>query len=308
VRQTAQRTEGSLQCLLCGCSNHRPAFNEFGIDILQCRACGHVFSSFAANPHYDGFWGDEVGQDGHIYWSKARGRMHGDFARRFLVGRSGRLLDMGCGLGFFLKAISRYTDWEGYGCEISAAAVRYARETLGLRNVIQTRLEDSDLKPGSFDIVTMWDVLEHVLHPDPLLQRCHALLREGGLCFIRTPNVSLHLPRARLVRLLLGMRPHIAYLQARDHLHHYSMSSIRRLLERNGFAHVEFLHLHPVQSDGFWGSARNAWFETVRAMAIVTGGHVNLDNLFVVARKGSSTEPKPAEEGKSNETFGLGNA
>jgi 2-polyprenyl-3-methyl-5-hydroxy-6-metoxy-1,4-benzoquinol methylase len=290
MTETAHLAVAPLRCLLCGSSTHRRVFNEFGVDILRCRACRHVFSSFSAKPHYDGFWGNEVREGEHFYWSKARARMHQEFASRFLVGRSGRLLDMGCGLGFFLKAMSPYASWERYGCEISGAAIRHARETLGLRNVFRTRLEDADLQRDFFDIVTMWDVLEHVLRPDPLLQRCHALLREGGVCFIRTPNVFLQLPRARLTRLVLGMRPRMAYLQARDHLHHYSMVSICRLLERNGFSRVEFLHLHPVQSRGWRGGAKNAWFEAVRALAVVTGGRVNLDNLFVLARKGSSTD------------------
>jgi len=283
-----------VQCLLCGGVRQRPIFNEFGIDILQCLECHHVFSSFAANLHYDGFWGEEVADGDHLYWSKARARMHQDFFSRFLVGRSGRLLDMGCGLGFFLKAMALYTSWEAHGCEISPAAVRYAREKLGLPNVICGPLEEVDLPQSSFDLITIWDVIDHVLRPDPLLRHCHALLREGGLCFIRVPNVSIQLPRARLVKLLRGAQASVRYLQPRDHLHHYSMSSIRRLLERNGFSRVDFVHLHPIQSgsgseNGYLRGVKNGWFEAVRALAIVSRGHVNFDNLFVVAHKESQT-------------------
>ena len=281
-----------IKCLLCGGLRHHPIFDEFGIDILQCRECLHVFSSFEANPHYDGFWGEEVGEGDHFYWSKARNRMHQDFFKEFLVGHSGRLFDVGCGLGFFLKAIEAHANWEAYGCEISSAAVRYAREKLGLANVMCGPPEDADLPESSFDIITMWDVIEHFLHPDPVLRHCNALLREGGICFIRTPNIVIQLPRARLTKLLRGMQPGVAYLQARDHLHHYSMSSIRRLLERNGFSRVEFVHLHPVQrvspnGGRFVGGIKNAWFEGVRALAIASRGHLNFDNLFVIARKES---------------------
>jgi 2-polyprenyl-3-methyl-5-hydroxy-6-metoxy-1,4-benzoquinol methylase len=220
--------------------------------------------------------------------------MHDDFCRRFVVGRSGRLLDMGCGLGFFLQAMAPYAHWEAYGCEISPAAVRYARDTLGLPNVICGRPEEADLPHHTFDIITLWDVLEHLLRPDPLLRHCHTLLKEGGLCFIRTPNVGLQLLRARLKKLVRGMQPGVTYLQARDHAHHYSMSSIRRLLERNGFSHVEFVHLHPIQgmSVSKWGvlpGVKNAWFEAVRALALVSRGHWNFDNLFVLARKAAQT-------------------
>jgi len=292
MTEAINRNVEPAKCLLCGGLRRRPIFNELGIDILQCCGCHHVFSSFEANPHYDGFWGEEVTEGDHFYWSKARRRMHQDFFRKFLVGRSGRLLDVGCGLGFFLKAVAPYANWEAYGCEISPAAVRYARETLRLPNVICGRPEDANLPQSSFDIITMWDVVEHFLLPDPLLKRCHALLKEGGICFMRTPNVRIQLPRARLMKLARGMQPGIAYLQARDHLHHYSMSSIRRLLERSGFSRIEFTHLHPIQSvsrkrSRFVGGVKNVWFEAARALAIISGGYLNFDNLFVLAHKES---------------------
>jgi 2-polyprenyl-3-methyl-5-hydroxy-6-metoxy-1,4-benzoquinol methylase len=280
-------------CLMCGGLEHRRVFNELGIDILRCRNCGHVFSSYPANPHHDGYWGEEVKEGDHAYWKIARAPMYQEFFERFVAGRSGRLLDMGCGLGFFVKAMEAHGAWEAYGREISPAAVRYGREKLGLRNISAGRLEDTELPDGSFDLITMWDVIDHIPRPDPVLRRCHALLKEGGRCFIRAPNVSVQLPRAWLNRLLRGMRPGVTYLQARDHAHHYSTSSLSRLLERNGFSEIEFLHLRPVQSL----STRHRWlvqgvkklgFEAVRALATVSGGRLNFDNLFVVARKGNT--------------------
>ena len=190
MRDATKPNAAPLQCLMCGGLQHRPIFNEFGIDILRCRACQHVFSSFRADPHYDGFWGEGVAESDLWYWQEARSSMYQDFCERFLMGRSGRLLDMGCGLGFFLHAMAPYATWEAYGCEISPVAVRYARETLGLTNVICSRLEEADVPQSSFDLITMWDVIDHIPRPDPLLRRCHALLREGGICFMRTPNVS----------------------------------------------------------------------------------------------------------------------
>lgn len=292
--EMSQRSVAPLVCLMCGGLQHERVFNELGIDICRCRNCGHVFSSYPANPHHDGYWGEEVEESDHVYWKTARAPMYQDFFRRFITGRSGRLLDMGCGLGFFVKAMEAHRTWQAYGCEISPAAVRYAREKLGLRNVASGRLEDADLPDGSFDIITLWDVIDHIPRPDPVLQRCQALLKEGGRLFIRAPNISVQLPRARLNRLVRGMRPGVTYLQARDHAHHYSKSSLRRLLERNGFPQIEFLHLRPVGSV----STRQRWlrqgikdlgFEAVRALAVVSGGYLNFDNLFVVARKAADT-------------------
>jgi hypothetical protein len=86
------------------------------------------------------------------------------------------------------------------------------------------------------------------------------------------------------------MRPGVTYLQARDHAHHYSMSSLRRLLERNGFSGIEFVHLRPVGSLSpkrrrLQQGLKDLGFQAVRALAVVSGGRLNFDNLFVVARK-----------------------
>jgi 2-polyprenyl-3-methyl-5-hydroxy-6-metoxy-1,4-benzoquinol methylase len=278
---------------MCGGQRHQVAFNEFDTEILECSACHHVFSSFRANPHFDGYWGEEVATEEHEYWKTARARMYQDFFTRFIVGRSGRILDFGSGLGFFVKAMQAHPAWEAHGREISPAAVRYSRETLGLSNVASGRLEEVALPRESFDIITMWDVLDHIPKPDPVLRHAHDLLKGGGLFFIRTPNVVVQLLRARFNKLVHGMKPGVTYMQAQHHSHHYSMWSIRRLLERNGFSRILFVHLQPVRSLSSGKRplvefARSVGFEAVRALAVVTGERLNFDNLFVLAYKESS--------------------
>lgn len=290
----------ALRCLICDGTRHEVVFTELGTNILRCKSCGHVFSSFRPDLHYSGYWGDEVAVGEHHYWSKARARMHRDFFERFISGGSGRLLDMGCGLGFFLKAMMSYQDWHAYGCEISPAAVRYAREHLGLRRVICSPLEDADFTSNDFDIVTMWDVLDHIPQPDPVLSRCHKLLKDGGTLFIRTPNVVTQLMRSRIMK---KIKPGQSYLCATDHPHYYSMRSIRTLLQRNGFASVGFTHLHPIGSmnETGWraaivGPLKTMSFHVLRALAVSSGGHLNFDNLFVVAHKrGTGMSPPHAQ-------------
>jgi ubiquinone/menaquinone biosynthesis C-methylase UbiE len=251
--------------------------------------CGHVFSSFAAHPHYDGFWGDEVAPGEHPYWSRARVKMHREFFRKYVEGKRGRLLDMGCGLGYFVQAAGRHSGWDAHGYEISPAAVQYAREVLKLENVNCGRLEDAGFPAESFDIVTLWDVLDHIPRPDPVLRRCQALLKPGGLLFIRTPNIANQLLRSRIKRWLWGMRPDWGYMKARDHAHHYSAESIARLLDRNGFDKVDFVHLPPIDpvgnGAGLIRAAQSACYQAVRILALATAGRLNLDNLFVAAWK-----------------------
>jgi hypothetical protein len=128
-----------------------------------------------------------------------------------------------------------------------------------------------------------------------LLSHCHALLKKDGILFIRTPNVATQLLRARIMKAAWGIQPGKTYLQGSDHPHHYSMRSIGRLLERNGFADLAFIHLHPIGSESGtgWRAAlvspiKNMCFQALRALAVCSGGSLNFDNLFVVARKGAA--------------------
>ncbi len=273
------------RCAICGSGVHRPIACESGVEILQCRECRHVFSSFRADPHFDGFWGDVVEESDHSYWRRARRPMFEEFIDRFVAGDCGRLLDLGCGLGFFVKAVADATGWQAHGREIAMPAVRYARETLGLDTVTCGRLDATGFDLRSFDIITMWDVLDHVAEPDPLLAHCAGLLRPGGFCFIRTPNIAAQLARWRLKRALGAPEPGVGYFQARHHAHHFSVTSLRRLLERNGFTRLRFVHLRPVaDAAGPVGRAlKRGAYEAVRAAAVLTRGRLNLDNLFVLA-------------------------
>jgi SAM-dependent methyltransferase len=275
-------------CLICNGASHRVAFNEQGTDILRCRGCGHVFSSFPADPHFAGFWGHQVPAEEHQYWDRCRRSMHNDFIARFLAGRSGRLLDMGCGLGFFLKRVASSANWSVYGCEVSPAAVRYCHDVQRLPDVACGRLVDCPGVADSFDIITMWDVLDHLAAPEPVLRRCYGLLKDDGLLFIRTPNIRMQLPRARLSKLLGSSGNASGRLQPFDHQHHYSVWSLRRLLTRNGFQDIEFIHLRPIDSGlGRFGSRwfKRAGFSTVKALDHLTFGRLNLDNLFAIARR-----------------------
>jgi hypothetical protein len=73
------------------------------------------------------------------------------------------------------------------------------------------------------------------------------------------------------------------------------MHSIAKLLQRNGFVDVAFIHLHPIETGVGWSAAvensfKNTCFQVLRTLSACTGGRLNFDNLFVVARKGAATQ------------------
>ncbi len=260
------------------------------MDVLRCQECGHVCSSQRGDPDYQAYYRDNpTDWEDPFWWDQAHRGMYDDFCARFLEGRRGRLLDVGCGLGFFVKRAGACAGWEAVGYEISPDAVRYARERLGLENVCCGRVEGASLPDGSFDLITLWDVIEHLPEPDALLQELARLLAPGGILFLHTPNAAVQLLKARWKMRLLGERPGGHYLEARDHLHLYTMRTLRVLLERNGFGQAEFFHLLPIQSLG--GSRRtapaalkNLWHWGARTVLHLSGGRVNWGNLYCVAQ------------------------
>jgi SAM-dependent methyltransferase len=249
-----------------------------------------VFSAREQDQHYDGYFGYErIEGDSNPWFDKAQDHTFGEFGARFLAGRSGRLLDIGCGLGLFVRYVANHPGWQAVGCETSRVAVDYAARKLGLNNVFLGRVEDAGFEPASFDIITLWDVIEHVPDPDPLLAYIARLLKPDGLLFIHTPNAPVILARAKLVRLFRPERPGDHFVESRDHVNIYAMPTLSRVLRRNGFNRVEFLHFNPgpFRPGASWllNAARQAWFRAAQALFALSCGRVNIEHLAAVARK-----------------------
>lgn len=99
------------------------------------------------------------------------------------VPRRGRLLDVGCAAGFFLAEAQRF--YEVQGVELSAWSSAYARERLGLP-VITGTLAEARLPATHFELITLWDVIEHVPDPVPLLTEVARLLKPEGRLVLTT--------------------------------------------------------------------------------------------------------------------------
>ncbi len=101
--------------------------------------------------------------------------------------RQGRLLDVGCSTGVFLNEMRQRGDWDLHGVEPVASAVTFARQHFGLK-VFQGTLLDSAYPNAFFDVVTMWDVLEHVTSPSAHLCEIHRILKQGGWLIVKVPD------------------------------------------------------------------------------------------------------------------------
>jgi ubiquinone/menaquinone biosynthesis C-methylase UbiE len=137
---------------------------------------------------------------------------------------SGRpLLDVGCHTGVFVEIAARH-GWDAWGVEPSRWAVDLAQGR-GLR-VVQGTLETADLPEATFDVVTMWDVIEHLIDPSSALERVHRLLKPSGLAVLHTIDIESLFARLMGARWPWLMEMHVFY---------FSRRTLRAMLEKCGF-------------------------------------------------------------------------
>jgi SAM-dependent methyltransferase len=137
----------------------------------------------------------------------------------------GRLLDIGCGSGDFL-AFARRHGWEAQGVEVEARAASFCRDELGLP-VVTGDFVRSNLPAGHFDVITMWNVFEHLHEPTAALREVGRVLRPGGLFVSASPDVG------SLDARIFGPA-WIGYDMPR-HLYTFSEATLSRMLAQAGF-------------------------------------------------------------------------
>ena len=92
------------------------------------------------------------------------------------------LLDIGCGLGSFLRrATERFPNWSLYGSDIELSAVEATQQLVSAATIVRASATESPFPAGSFDVVTAWDVIEHVPDRDAVAASVSQMLRPGGL-------------------------------------------------------------------------------------------------------------------------------
>ncbi len=241
-------------CVFCGTSNLKILIQAKalpdGVNVLKCRDCGLVFLESRSDvdeldPEETAYWDNE--EQEKIY---REDKIEEIFIREFesrlstieqYVHGTGKLLDVGCGVGHFLAA-SKKRGWTVQGLDISHAAQKAARQAYGLDVQVGT-LENSALQTGSFDAVTLWDVIEHIRRPIENVRAANRLLRVGGILVMKTPNeLSLFKQAVLAFYRLFGDRAAflLKYLYYVPHYFSYSKRNMDILLDRCGFQAISY--------------------------------------------------------------------
>ena len=220
-----------------------------GTDLVSCRGCALVRvdpmpgAAEAARLYHDGYFRDAV--RGYVDYAADEAVFRAEFRRRLRtlerLGARGRLLDVGCASGALLLE-ARECGFTAAGLEPAPLTARRAAERSGCP-VRASTLEDALLAPASYDVITLFDVLEHLTQPRHALARLRLSLACGGLLAVTVPDYG------GLWARLSGAR--WPFLTPWEHLVYFTRRTLAALLRAAGFEEVRF---HPVRTPVSFGT------------------------------------------------------
>ena len=222
-------------CGICGATSARELYtardwlrnSERPFIIAQCDGCGilrtlpELSNEELARFYPEDYWGNEPALD-WIHKSQSE-------KTKFLAAcelRGGRILDVGCGAGFFLRTLSP-DKWDPFGVEIGKPAAAVAERIIGERRIFNGTLIESACEDEYFDIVTFWSTLEHMNDPRDNLTEARRILKPGATLIVQVPNVASYQSR--------WFGGNWSALDAPRHRYHFTQATLTRLLGETGF-------------------------------------------------------------------------
>lgn len=276
-------------CLTCRGTDIAPHFRG----LLRCRRCEYVFADLRlSDEELARLYDQSLFNEGEFFdyaadrpYFTRNFRLRYNALRRLLDPvRHRRLLEIGSAYGFFLDTVKQHFE-SAEGIDITDAGTLHARERFGL-DVVQADFLAHDYGARKFDVVCMWDTIEHVRRPDLYLEKIAALTEPGALVALTTGDIGSPLARLRGPRWRMIIPP--------VHAHYFSRATLARLLAAHGFEVVYDRYC------GFWRSASNvayiilalrhrrpALFRRLERLGVLNWGfYLNVyDIMYVIARR-----------------------
>lgn len=233
----------SGKCIICGHDKSELLIKKDSLQINKCMHCGlgfinpfpsdRVIQYFYEREYFNDKYDAGLSPDSPQFGKRLRGENH---RIRFIksIKPAGRLLDMGCGLGYFLAAC-RNAGYDVMGMDISDWAVQYAAEMLKLPVVIGS-LGNASFPPAYFDVITMWHFLEHTRRPDEIILMASQWLKKDGIIVIDVPNYEGTDAVKQWEEWDGWSLPY--------HLYHFTPRALSMLLRKNGFAVIRSKTYH----------------------------------------------------------------
>jgi SAM-dependent methyltransferase len=200
-------------------------------NIVQCQSCNLAFvNPRPSQEEITKYYPDEYYVDA-AEWNIERNSVKElqnrlDYVVKYYAqSRPGKLLDIGIFNGAFVSYVLN-AGWDAYGLDPNLKAISLARKLVPSERLLHGHVESSPFPPGSFDVVTMWEVLEHTADPVNLLKTVRRLLSPRGIILISVPNFNSL--ESRL------FRQYWIGLDVPRHLYHFGPSTLDKMLEKVG--------------------------------------------------------------------------
>lgn len=237
-----------IVCLACGFSNSERYCSSRSYHYVKCTHCGLVFLKKFPSPKeldkiysYHGVEG--VSKANIVLHASSkipilRKLMHlqgslinkgrADSVSKFTP--RGKVLDVGCGPGTFLKEM-KTRGWDVYGTEMGDKLVEQARKSFGKTRIFKGGVEKAGIGEKKFDVVTLWHVLEHIPNTQEALLKIKRIIKRRGYLVIEVPHAqSLSFS---------WLRHNWTLLMAPQHLHIWSRDALYHILQSHGFKIVK---------------------------------------------------------------------
>lgn len=214
-------------CLHCNSEKLKPLKGYEAMHLCECQECGFVFAQAIPTPqeleeHYKQYGRND-------YLSPVTIKRYNELLDRMeRFRKTGKLLDVGCGIGYFLEEAKK-RGWEVYGTEYTDEAVKICLEK-GIHMHIGM-LDPENYELESFDVITSFEVIEHINNPVEELNNFNTLLRKGGLVYCTTPNFN------SLLRYRLKAEYNV--ITYPEHLSYYTPRTLKNVFEQCGFQTLE---------------------------------------------------------------------
>lgn len=217
-------------CPVCDKDNNEEIFIKDGFRHVKC-SCGFIFvNSTAKNEYRDCFFKEVYQTWTKVLLSQEQEKL--DIAKfkygldiiTSYVPEKGPLVDIGAGTGLFLK-VARDAEWRVSGVEFNRKAVENIK-ILGI-DVFDRPLDDGVYPENSVDVVSIWEVLEHINHPNEFLNQTERILKPGGILFVCVPNIN-----ALVTRIL---HEKSGTFGGHTHVNFFNVETLSRLLKKHGF-------------------------------------------------------------------------
>ena len=225
-------------CPNCRSEKNVPELEKDYLKVVKCANCGLVFVNpvFSEN-FYDQMYASEIQQeiikklheDSHEYRKERFGKERIKLMSRFVKGPKISYLDIGASSGYTVEAAAE-VGWDAIGTELNPSAVKFA-QVRGV-NVIEGGLDHVDIKDKKFDVISLFDVLEHILEPMELLQAVLNNLADDGILVLYLPNYT------SASVMLLGLDSHT--IRPTHHLTYFTPETIISFLDSAGM-NVEYM-------------------------------------------------------------------